>query len=236
MVRELTVILGGALILIAAPFTKGLKPRPTPQDYAAQVQIEKATLAASALSKREIKNAFASDLNNNYIVIEVGVFPAATASLHLSPDDFLLRMGDSGDIVRPSSADIVSAAVDRKKNPETADRNIDVVQSASVGYENGIDPYTGRRVSGVSTAAGVGVGVSPNRDPYGTHSQSSDWDRTRTDAELNGKSFPEGAATGPVAGYLYFALPSKKKSDSVYQLDYDNGGKMIHMYVPPPKS
>jgi hypothetical protein len=41
--------------------------------------------------------------------------------------------------------------------------------------------------------------------------------------ELTEKGLPEGSTKTPVAGYLYFPYPEKKKSDA-YQLEYTLGG------------
>lgn len=46
--------------------------------------------------------------------------------------------------------------------------------------------------------------------------------------ELGEKGLPEGVASAPVSGYLYFALPSGKNKKGPYQLEYTlNGQKVI---------
>jgi hypothetical protein len=88
-----------------------------------------------------------------------------------------------------------------------------VSPSASVGYVSYPDPYTGRRVSGPVVGAGVGVGVDKS-GPDAT----TDTDRDTMEIELRDKQLKDADVSAPVAGYLYFPIPSKQKSD--YQLEY----------------
>jgi hypothetical protein len=237
MMRKLTIIFGSTLVLLAAPPTRGIRPRPSPQDYPVHEQAVNTTYGAAALSKQEIRNSFASNVANGYIVLEVGVFPAKAQKIDLEPDNFLLRIGGTGDLIRPASGDTVASVLQRKNTPRpSSPSDVTVYPSVGVGYESGPDIY-GRRTSGWTTAAGVGVGVGQQGPPYaGPAPGSTDRDRQVMAAELADKQLPDGTADAPVAGYLYFPVPSKKKLSGVYELDYDNGGKTVRLYVPPPKS
>ncbi len=56
-------------------------------------------------------------------------------------------------------------------------------------------------------------------------------------SELNDKALPEGSIGAPVAGYLYFPVPSKKKkATGVYELRYADNGESVRLYVPPPRT
>ena len=105
--------------------------------------------------------------------------------------------------------------------------DVTVVPVASIGYENGIDLYTGQRRSGISTSTGVGVGVGkPKQKPASTEA-----DRRIMELELSEKGLPEGNSTQPVSGYLYFAVPEKKNTK--YQLEYMlNGAKVVLPITP----
>lgn len=238
MTRKLTILFGGALAVLAAPPTRGIRPRPTPKDYPAHEHAANTAYGAAALSKEEVKNTFASDLAKGYIVVEVGVFPSKTQTVDLEPDNFLLRIGGTGDMIRPASGDTVASVLQRKNTPRpSSPSDVTVYPSVGVGYESGPDIY-GRRQSGWTTSAGVGVGPQgPAYPGPGPAPGSTDRDRQVMATELADKALPDGPATAPVAGYLYFPAPSKKKSSSsVYEIDYDNGGKTVRLYVPPPKS
>ena len=59
----------------------------------------------------------------------------------------------------------------------------------------------------VHIAAQVGVETD-----YGPQGSASEKDRATVEAELTYKGLPEGKASSPVAGYLYFPILSKKKA------------------------
>lgn len=101
MARLVAILTGCALIALSAPPNSGIKPRPSPQDYPVYEQSSSATYAAAALSKEQVKNSFATNLSSGYIVLEIGVFPGNGSKVDLNRDDFLLRMGGSGDAIRP---------------------------------------------------------------------------------------------------------------------------------------
>ena len=104
--------------------------------------------------------------------------------------------------------------------------------TTSVGYETGTytDPYTGqrRRAGGVTTSAGVGVGVGVGGS--GSQSGSTEADRKAMEIELKEKGLPEGKASAPVAGHLYFPISNKKNAK--YQLEYMLNGEKVTLLLP----
>jgi hypothetical protein len=79
---------------------------------------------------------------------------------------------------------------------------------------------------GVYTSTGVSVGFgSP-----GTQPGSTEADRTAMEMELSEKGLPEGTASAPVAGHLYF--PIAKKKNVKYQLEYTGDGKKVVLPLP----
>lgn len=105
-------------------------------------------------------------------------------------------------------------------------------QSVGVGYESGtyIDPVTGRptKVHGVTTEAGVGVGVG---DGGGPRPASTNRDRAVMEIEFSEKGLPEGSASAPVSGYLYFPLSTKKKNTPL-QLKYSLNDQTVVLSLP----
>ena len=71
------------------------------------------------------------------------------------------------------------------------------------------------RPDGDNTIAGA-TPVSITGEP-GSHSGSSERDRVTMQTELSEKGLPEGTASAPVAGYLYF--PLTKEKNTPLQLD-----------------
>jgi hypothetical protein len=72
----------------------------------------------------------------------------------------------------------------------------------------------------------VGVGIGSRGDQPG----SSEKDRSVMETELSEKGLPEGTASAPVAGYLYFSIPRNKKV--AYQLEYMLNGEKVLLTLP----
>jgi len=81
----------------------GMRPRPDANSYPIHGRVSGATIAAVALSSAQVNTAFGSDTYKGYIVIEVSVFPEPNERLSLSPKDFMVRIGDGGELLRPAA-------------------------------------------------------------------------------------------------------------------------------------
>jgi hypothetical protein len=169
------------------------------------------------------------------MVFEVACFPSQGA-ITIDPGDFLIKAGTKSEFVHPADAATVASVMQEKNTPRIhPNGNTDIYTSGEVGYESGTDPYTGRRVHGVYTAAGAGVGhesgpMPPAPPPPG----STPDDRSLLESQLAGRAFPQGNFAAPVAGFLYFpARELKKKSSGDYELEYlsDGSGK-VRLQVP----
>ena len=90
------------------------------------------------------------------------------------------------------------------------------------------DPVTGTtQGSGVTQTTGVLVGIGrPGPNPA-----STDKDRSAMEAELGEKGLPEGTASTPVAGYIYFRISSKKQT-ATHQLEYKLGESKVVLSLP----
>jgi hypothetical protein len=49
---------------------------------------------------------------------------------------------------------------------------------------------------------------------------------------LHARALPEGPAVRPVAGYLYFPLPSKKRKSVPVELQYLKDGVLVSLPLP----
>jgi hypothetical protein len=210
----------------------------SPGNYPVTSHVPGAMMAAKALSPAQVKTAFGSDTYKGYIVIEVAVFPDAGASFDLSPRDFLLRIGESGELLRPSAPSTIALAIDEKNNPThppDVRRPVDVTTRTTIGYDSAgaYNPNTGKRQAVIYTGTEVDVapgGSTPARPPRASKGPSFD----SMEAELSAKALPETSVSRPVAGYLYF-IPPKKKATGMYNLDYSNdAGSRLRLAVPPP--
>jgi hypothetical protein len=199
----------------------GMRPRNV-GDYPVHSEKNGVTIGAAVLSPEQVRNAFATNLSSGYVVVEVAVYPADGRALDLSNMDFTLKLAGTSDVVRPSSARSIAGALHRNSSGSQQRHGVvDIYPTVGIGYESGrsYDPVTGRqRNGGVYTTAGVGVGTGggPSSAPPPA---STGKDRSTMETELHEKGLPEGQVNKPVAGYLYFPLPSKKKTIAE-QLDY----------------
>ena len=204
----------------------GLRPRGSANDYPVHVTQNGITVAAAVVTPAQVRKIFATDLNSGgYVVVEVALYPEPGRQVDLTAGDFMLGVVSESSTVRPLSARTIAGALTRKNSPQQ--RTTDV--AATVGYESGTDPYTGRRVNGVYT--GVGVANAP-QGTLGPPVQSPDpW---YMEQELQDRSLPEAKIMQPVAGYLYF--PKLKKSkNAAYQLTYYGTNPKLTLVVPPAK-
>ncbi len=217
----------------------GLRPRGNVSDYPAHASVAGVAIGASVVPPDQVRKLFATDLNRaGYIVIEVAVYPSTEKGVDVTAGDFMMRT-DADTTVRAATPDAIAGMVEDAKNPPPASsgggRDITLYPTADIGYESGVDPITGRRVSGVYRGAGVGVGVGGNQGgapppPSGVSGR----DRETMERELSDKALPEGTATRPVAGYLYFPRPAKKKSGPVELTWYAPSGT-VKVPLPPAK-
>ncbi len=216
MKKSLAIAMVLAATLVAGP--KGTVPRSDAGRYPASATRDAESIGAILLTPAQLQKDFVSDLKD-YVVIEVAIYPTAGTPLDVSLSDFSLRLPSSDVAVRPMSPRLAAARVQKDK---TAKRTVDLYPSVGVGYETGrtYDPITGQqRPGGVYTSTGVGVGVGGPSGP-------SDRDRGVMEMELTEQGLPEGMASAPVAGHLYFPSSAKRKS-GIYELEYRLRGQKV---------
>jgi len=216
--KFITRLAAGLLFLpaLAADSPKGTAPRAAADNYPAHAEQNGVAIGALVLGVDETRRAFTPDLNRCCLVVEVALFPAKDAALKVSLEDFVLRVVGSDDVTRPANPEILAGRLQRQAEAAPA-HNPDVRGSTGVNYE------TGRNGHGVTTDASVSVVVGgPPQPPH----SDSDADRRTILRELAAKALPEGNASAPVAGYVYFSTERKKRF--TYQLEYTlNGAKVV---------
>ena len=231
------LLLTAATLMTLVGETRGMRPRGVATEYPAYAAQNGIQVAAQALDPDQVKRLFATDVYKQYIVIEVAVYPgSSTPNLH--DVDFTLRLNGQSTSIRPATPEAVAASLTRPSKSDNVTprgRDIAIYPTAEIGYESGgYDPVTGRRRSGVYTGGGVGVGVgSPG--PAGPPPDVYDRNRSTMEAELTDKSLPDGRITNPVAGYLYFPLPSGKKKYTVSTLEFRGDDASIEVIFPGPR-
>lgn len=217
------VVVTFLMLVFAWASPRGTAPRSSASDYPAHVQQDGVSVGTKLLSSTEVRKTFVSDLNHCCVVVEVAAFPKAGQAFNISLDDITLRVTGTDTAARPSSATVISAVLQKDSQRQ---RDVTVAPVATVGYQTGTayDPTTGTvRGGGVYTGAGVAVGVGQSGNQPG----ASEKDRSVMQTELSEKGLPEGEATNPVAGYLYFQLPKSKNAK--YELQYKLNGNTVHL-------
>jgi hypothetical protein len=208
---------------------RGTVARSAATDYAAYASQESVQIGASLLTHKELKKIFATDVNQCCLVVEVAFYPAKDNFVKISLDDFMLREAGMELGTKPSTPDVLSARLEIQ--PVTPDREHrpGVTSSSDIGYErttqqNGPERSTS---GGVVQRSSVGIGV-PIGGGGGSRlpeSRNAEGNRRAIEAELTEKALPETTAWEPVAGYLYFSVPKKKKGG--YELVYMAGEKKV---------
>ncbi|HXB21545.1 MAG TPA: hypothetical protein VNV88_09195 [Candidatus Solibacter sp.] len=217
------------VLSLSAETPRGTVPRATADRYPVHAAQSGVTIGVTLLTPDQVRNAFASDVNRCCLVVEVALYPPKDSTVGVSLNNFVLRVTGTEVAAKPSGAKVLAAKL-QKKAASPQDRDISISPTTSVGYESGgYDPITGqRRGGGIYTSTGVGVGVGSSRPQPG----STDVDRNTMELELGEKALPEGEASAPVAGYLYFALPKTKDKKATHQLEYTVNGNKIVLTLP----
>ena len=230
------LLAGLCLVAALLPAGDGIRPRGTSSDYPAHAAADGITIAAAIIPPDQVRKLFATDLNGGgYIVVELAIYPEAGKQIDLSSTDFMLRIGTGNDAVRAVSARAIAAALQSKNSPKPRrGSDIEVYPTATIGYESGgYDPATGRRRSGIYTAAGVAVTNVPPPGPPAP--ASTDRDRSTMQQELEDKALPEGPVKHEVAGYLYFAKPSGKMKHPAYEISFYGTTPKLQLSLPAPR-
>jgi len=212
------LLLGLALVTAAslAAGPRGTVPKAGANHYAAHAEKGGVSVGATMLTSDEARKVFVSEVNRCCVVVEVALYPVKDRPQAVSLDDFSVRVVGSETAVKPSSAKVVAASIQK-----SAESQRDIAVSPSVGVGSGSGPY-GQH----GTYVGVGVAISAP----GSHSGSSDRDRDTMQTELSEKGLPEGTASAPVAGYLYFSLTKQK--NTTLQLECGLHGEKIVLPLP----
>jgi hypothetical protein len=227
----IVALIFGSVSIAQAP--RGAAPRTAATDYAAHSSQDNIQIGASLLTHKELKKVFATDVNQCCLVVEVAFYPPKDNFVKISLDHFMLREAGMEGGQRPSTAEVLAARLEMR--PVTPDREHrpGVTSSSDIGYERtGNSTNNGNNNGNTQTNRGgiyqresVGVGVpiggkSPNSEPA-----AAEGNRRAIEAELKEKGLPEISAWEPVAGYLYFSVPKKKKGG--YELVYMAGDKRV---------
>ncbi len=222
--KRITSILSISILFIISALgsSDGTRPRSEASKYPISVEKETFKLGARLLSKLEVTQTFATDLNRGYVVVEVALYPGKD-EIDTANTDFTLQISGLDAEIRPQDPTLIATGLQRTASPQ---RQVSIIPYGSVGYESGPrrnDRY-GNQTGGRGVRTSVGVGVILDRNPPASTSQ----DRRVMQQELQDKGLPQGVIDAPVAGYLYFAV-EKLPKNAEHRLDYqsENGETIV---------
>ncbi|HEY7334111.1 MAG TPA: hypothetical protein VH639_04445 [Bryobacteraceae bacterium] len=167
---------------------------------------------------------FSSEIDRNYVVMEVAVYPQGGATIDVQPLDFALRFAGQQE-THPDTPEDASLPLRERpgiKGP------VEVTSEVGVIVATQKDPATGRRTTGVGTYEATGVAVgNPQSNPPPPAPRGPD-PRIVQD-RLQAKALPLGKTGSPAAGYLYFPKPTRKPSNNLLELIYSKGNSSIDL-------
>ncbi len=215
------------MLLVVSGFSQGIPPRAKADDYAAKVQVDGKVYAASLIPAKQVKHIFAFDISATYLVFEVACFADADHPSQLLREDFAVKGRTQGELTHQVEAETVASVIQQQNTPKPPSHKPDMAVGTAVGYESGTDPVTGRKVHGVYTEAGVGVGVGNDSPRYPTPGGLPE-DRELLQTQLRVRSLPEGKFDHPVAGYLFFPKAGlKADANGKYPLEHLNEAAIL---------
>lgn len=222
-------------LLFAQRQPQGIGARSSPSEYAAQTTVAGVTYAASLIPAKELKHLFPFDISKHYVVFELALYPGAGSHLDLNRDGFVAKTAIFGDPVRSADSITIASVIQQSNTPAQPPRMADVTVGSEVGYESGVDPYTGQRVHGTYTATQVGVSNRDNTPPLMPKPGSTPQDRDMLEYQLWERSLPGGQIHQAIAGYLYFPSSLLKKAHGTYYLEYAGSEPVLNNSASPQK-
>lgn len=207
---------------LVATGPRGTVPRTSADRYPAHVdQKNGASIGAAMLTPGQVKKIFAGDLNSCCVVVEVALYPQKDGLLQVSMDDFVLREAGKDIGAKPSTAEVLAVTLQKEFPPlRSQPAQVHGSVGGSIGAGNGRTASTEGELR-----IGTGGSLLPPTDTGGT-----DHERRIIQDDLQEKGLPEGKASAPVAGDLYFLMKRKKKTK--YELVYTTTGSKLVLALP----
>jgi hypothetical protein len=185
--------------------------RPKPSDYPSQVKMDRLALGAEFML-RSITSSAGSFLTEDYLVIDVALYPAKGAPLAVAQSHFRLRLNGRKETLAPTPPGFVAAAF----KYSDWERRPGVVATAGpviIGRPRSTERFPGDPRPGQERLP------SPPRAPDTSGVEKAE---RVSPAELAvDEALPEAEFDRPVRGFLYFHYKGKTKSLKKVELLYD---------------
>lgn len=193
------------------PEIQGIPPRATPGDYQQHTQAGTMTIAAEFIG-HFVPTSQGTLTTEDYVMVEVGLFGEPAARMHLSPEDFSLRINGKKNVLQSVPYGMVTGSL---KDPD---------------YEPpGGNPSSSSKSK--TSLGGGGAQGEPNLPPPPVHIpievQRSMAQRTQKAA------LAEGDRALPQAGLLFFPYHGKGKDIHAVELMYKGAAGQATMALQP---
>ncbi len=216
-----------ACLIAGAAFAsdQGVPARSSPNDYAVQGPAGAAKIAAAIIPPNQVSKMFSPDINKNYIVVEVAIYPQPGMPFDVESSDFALRVGQH--VGRADKPLDVAPWPESHRTPSHLP--VDVTTEAGVIHESSNDPVYGRQ-HGTSTYSGVAVSsADPNNAPPPPDPRV---DPRIVSDKLQRMALAEGDTKAAIAGYLYFPQYAKRKKSDEIELKYAKDNLTLNLLFP----
>ena len=206
----------------------GVAPRIRATDYPVHQGARSVTIGAAVVPPDQVSKLFSKAISNQYVVIEVGIYPDDGVAFDVDSLNFTLRV--EGRVSRAERPQDVAPWSDKSPSGSGPRGNLPVNVTTETGviWEKSNDPVYGRR-QGVGTYSGVSVDNYPQ--PPNAPQQSSGPD-PRVLERVKDTAIPEGETTRRVAGYMYFPQSGKRRKNDAIQMDYSKDDVRLHFVFP----
>jgi hypothetical protein len=205
------------LLAVLAPlYAQDAPPRSKAADYPAHVSLPGMEIAAEYLL-HSIPTAKGFYVSRDYLVIDVGVFPAAKERITISSGQFRLRINHQTLELPPDSPGTVAADI---QYPDWEQQRTATAQAGPVIV--GAPPTVGRFPGDRRESPPISSPVPEQQDPSGIEKEPP----KTVDQLVTQVALPEGSSNKPMKGCLFFHFHGKTKSIKSLELVYDpgNGG------------
>ena len=167
-----------------------------PSDYPVRQSTKTSTIAAAIVPSDQVGKMFSPEIAKQYIVVEVAVYPEASATVDVKPLLFMLRVGNRiGAAEQPGDV-----APSPQNHGPLGGQSTGVTTEIGVIYSRTTGQVNGRGSQNLETYSGVTVAGGASQPPPAPPNSGTD-PRIIAD-RLWAKALPEGQTGKAVAGYV----------------------------------
>jgi hypothetical protein len=208
--------MGRFLILLAAAVAahaQGTTPKASANEYPVHAEV-----GANDIGAEYTVHSFNAGeemyIAENYLVVEVALFPPKGKSVDVEMDKFSLRVSGKKNALMPDSPSVVAASLHHRDWTQR-------IPLPGIGMGG-----TGGGMGGPRTQSPFPGGQDPNRLPAPPRAPDADpnvpaRETVKPEELLMKTALPNGIHKGPVSGFIYFAWKGKASSIKSIDLLYD---------------